>query len=211
MKERINKAVEAGELAFWEQIAKAFPEARTGDFPPEAVHAHRFANREAVELWVRWNLPTTTHDVMKEVCRLLDEKFGIAATFEYPGYIAVGDVSFGTENPKWGFSIGATGLGCDLMLPSYCQDAEAIAFAIESVMNPDDDFCACGGTMAVPCETHDAEYAPCPDCAKRFPHDPGPDGVCSLCGLSVETEQGLTGCPDLHHPHRIARTIVRKP
>lgn len=49
--ERIEEAVEAGEFAFWNAIADAFPEVETGDLPPDAADEFR---RVAEKVIVRW-------------------------------------------------------------------------------------------------------------------------------------------------------------
>lgn len=57
LKDRIAHAVEQGELAFWREIAKRFPEVKTGDWPPDAAH-HLTTNLEgAVSSWYRLNTP----------------------------------------------------------------------------------------------------------------------------------------------------------
>jgi hypothetical protein len=57
LRDRINKAVEKADLAFWAEIAKAFPEAKSGDFPPDATFAWNRARDEAVYWWLIWNHP----------------------------------------------------------------------------------------------------------------------------------------------------------
>lgn len=55
--ERIKKAVEAGEDAFWQAVADAFPEVKTGDLPPDATVRFLTAAEEAVRTWLyvnRW-------------------------------------------------------------------------------------------------------------------------------------------------------------
>lgn len=43
--------------AFWEVIAKEFPEATTGDFPPDATFDWDLATEKAVRLWIWGNVP----------------------------------------------------------------------------------------------------------------------------------------------------------
>lgn len=57
MTDRIQKAVRAGEEAFWAEIAGAFPEARYGDFSPEQTSAWDAACNAAVVGWIRNNVP----------------------------------------------------------------------------------------------------------------------------------------------------------
>lgn len=59
---RIDKAVEDAELAFWAEIAKAFPEAKSGDLGPDVVHILISTMRDAVTVWVWLNVP---HDDSK--------------------------------------------------------------------------------------------------------------------------------------------------
>lgn len=53
----IKDIAEEAELAFWAVVAKRFPSATSGDFPPEADMAFTQAARKAVVTWVRWNVP----------------------------------------------------------------------------------------------------------------------------------------------------------
>jgi hypothetical protein len=55
---RVHEATENAGLAFWAEIAKAFPEAKGGDFPPESEHAWWMSMEEAVRVWLSWNLPS---------------------------------------------------------------------------------------------------------------------------------------------------------
>jgi hypothetical protein len=54
--ERITAAVEDGAEAFWAVIAKQFPEATSGDFPPDAEYALTKALEEAVRVWLDANV-----------------------------------------------------------------------------------------------------------------------------------------------------------
>ncbi|MEW5833363.1 MAG: hypothetical protein AB1763_11065 [Campylobacterota bacterium] len=56
-KEQVDQAIENAGLAFWATIAAAFPEIKTGDFPPDADYAFKAAQRDAVSLWLEWNHP----------------------------------------------------------------------------------------------------------------------------------------------------------
>lgn len=55
--EHLKAAIENADLAFWAEIAKAFPEAKSGDFPPDAAFAWRKAMDEAVYNWLMFNHP----------------------------------------------------------------------------------------------------------------------------------------------------------
>ena len=55
--ERLNKALEAADLVFWEVIAKHYPEATSGDLDPGAIQAHGDACKRAVLAWFDYNLP----------------------------------------------------------------------------------------------------------------------------------------------------------
>lgn len=57
LRNRIRKAVEEADLAFWDKIAKAFPEVTSGDFPPDATFAWDRARDEAVYVWLLLNHP----------------------------------------------------------------------------------------------------------------------------------------------------------
>lgn len=52
----VDAAAEAQDM-FWEHVAAMFPEAKTGDFSPEASHAFTAACSTAVESWVIANVP----------------------------------------------------------------------------------------------------------------------------------------------------------
>lgn len=57
MTARIKAAVENAELAFWAEIAKAFPEVTTGDFDPLDSFEITEAMTKAVTRWIGWNHP----------------------------------------------------------------------------------------------------------------------------------------------------------
>lgn len=57
LRRRIEKAVRSADLAFWKEIAKAFPEAPSGDFYAEGAHAWNKAVAQAVYSWLQWNHP----------------------------------------------------------------------------------------------------------------------------------------------------------
>ena len=53
----VEAAVEAAEAAFWEAVVIAYPEARTGDFPPQDTVFLRATLTNAVRTWVELNVP----------------------------------------------------------------------------------------------------------------------------------------------------------
>ena len=53
--DRIEVATEAAHEAFWLKVADHFPEAKYGDFPPDAEWKLRAAMKEAVAIWVAAN------------------------------------------------------------------------------------------------------------------------------------------------------------
>jgi hypothetical protein len=63
-KKRIKEAVEAADQAFWIKIAKAFPEARKGDFAPGEAERWDHAVKVAVYWWLYWNHPKS--DLVQE-------------------------------------------------------------------------------------------------------------------------------------------------
>lgn len=52
---RIETAVNEAELAFWDVIAKAYPEIKTGDLDPAAATELTQAMERAVEAWLLAN------------------------------------------------------------------------------------------------------------------------------------------------------------
>jgi len=54
---RMKKAMQDADDAFWEVIAKAFPEAKTGDFDPSDQERWEQAMWNAMTTWVSWNVP----------------------------------------------------------------------------------------------------------------------------------------------------------
>lgn len=55
LEERIKKAIEDADVAFWEVIAKQFPEIKSGDFPPDAWFKFSEAQEKAVKVWYEGN------------------------------------------------------------------------------------------------------------------------------------------------------------
>lgn len=136
---------------------------------------------------------------------------GMPANVEHPGYISVGKISFGTANPKWGWS-DEDGNSGEFEIDSHSQDAQVIADAILETMRErleiDANNCACGGTGAVPAHpTSSEEYDACPDCAIRFPHsvEHGVDGdSCLYCGQLYPDGP----CPASNHPNRKKQVVA---
>ena len=54
---RLEKSVRKGDQAFWASIAGAFPEATTGDYPPEAHQQFQEHLEWVVLHWLLWNAP----------------------------------------------------------------------------------------------------------------------------------------------------------
>jgi hypothetical protein len=54
--ERIEEVREKALEAFWEVVAKSFPQISTGDFPPEEVMRQNEEAQRAIELWVEFNV-----------------------------------------------------------------------------------------------------------------------------------------------------------
>lgn len=55
--ERLGAALEAAEEAFWEAIARRYPECKTGDLDPESQIRFSQAAKAAAEAWVEANEP----------------------------------------------------------------------------------------------------------------------------------------------------------
>jgi len=52
---REEKAVEAAQDKFWAEIARRYPEVKSGDFPPDATIIFNHACEEAVGTWLSIN------------------------------------------------------------------------------------------------------------------------------------------------------------
>lgn len=57
LRKRTEEAIEKADLAFWAEIAKSFPEATGGDFPPDVNFAWNQARDGAVYWWLVYNHP----------------------------------------------------------------------------------------------------------------------------------------------------------
>lgn len=54
---QISAALEKAEEAWWAEMVKAFPEVKTGDFPPECHFDFVAAQKKALQSWLMWNHP----------------------------------------------------------------------------------------------------------------------------------------------------------
>jgi hypothetical protein len=59
--ERIAMALDHAETAFWNVIAKAFPEAKEGDLDPMMTNMLQETMNKAVEMWCQNNIPKQSH------------------------------------------------------------------------------------------------------------------------------------------------------
>ena len=57
MNSRFATAIEEGEAAFWQAVMESYPDAITGDFPPEASHRLQQELEIALRTWLTYNLP----------------------------------------------------------------------------------------------------------------------------------------------------------
>lgn len=61
-KNRLSNVLEDAEIAFWGVVADAYPEAKHGDFSPDATMKFAAATEEAVTLWLEWNADPIEED-----------------------------------------------------------------------------------------------------------------------------------------------------
>jgi len=54
---KMENVLEAAQIAFWEVIAKNYPEVTSGDFPPDAGFAFDKSCKDALEIWLECNHP----------------------------------------------------------------------------------------------------------------------------------------------------------
>lgn len=54
---RLEDALEYAEEGFWGMIAARFPEAKTGDYPPDLTFTRDLHNLEDVQWWLHFNAP----------------------------------------------------------------------------------------------------------------------------------------------------------
>ena len=57
MTEKKRKVVESAVAAFFEEVAKHYPEVVTGDFPPCSDLRFSSACEDAIQTWLEWNHP----------------------------------------------------------------------------------------------------------------------------------------------------------
>ena len=55
LNDEIELAKEQSQLTFWAEVARLFPEIRTGDLAPEVVFEFDEACLKAIRLWLRTN------------------------------------------------------------------------------------------------------------------------------------------------------------
>lgn len=55
--QRLEDALEEADNQFWAAIANRFPEAKTGDYPPDLTFTRDQHNKESVLWWLRFNAP----------------------------------------------------------------------------------------------------------------------------------------------------------
>ncbi len=53
--QKIEEVVELAQIAFFQEVAKNFPEIKSGDFPPEAQVNFERACSDAIKIWVQSN------------------------------------------------------------------------------------------------------------------------------------------------------------
>ena len=69
---RLDKVFEEAEMAFWDAVASALPEIKTGDFSPMDSLRLEKAMKEAIQSWYEGN--QTIHDLESRVARLERKK-----------------------------------------------------------------------------------------------------------------------------------------
>ena len=53
----LDQAVEKAQTAFWQEVAKAFPEVPSGDYPPDVTMAFDTDCKRAIAWWLYFNHP----------------------------------------------------------------------------------------------------------------------------------------------------------
>lgn len=66
-KERLVEAVEVGEDMFWNAIATAYPEIKSGDFPPDLAMEMSDKLTQFVTVWLKMNEPTPVAPKVTEI------------------------------------------------------------------------------------------------------------------------------------------------
>lgn len=109
-KKRIEQVVEKAQLAFWDEVARYFPDDSSGDFPPDATFELDAALEKAVALWIDLNVfrayaPSgfgPTHHIEKSLADqlyalgLVDTSWGndTAPSFAFQSDPVTGDEAF---------------------------------------------------------------------------------------------------------------------
>ncbi|CAK1331633.1 MULTISPECIES: hypothetical protein [Burkholderia] len=57
IQKQIEEVAEQAQLAFWAEVAKSFPEVKSGDLPVQAVLQFNKACEQAVAVWLKSNHP----------------------------------------------------------------------------------------------------------------------------------------------------------
>lgn len=65
LEERINEAADDAQEAFWEVVAKKFPEVKTGDFSPEAQFAFDGVMKSGIMTWLAGNMDPQPPELMR--------------------------------------------------------------------------------------------------------------------------------------------------
>ncbi|MBU9118404.1 hypothetical protein KTD15_06295 [Burkholderia multivorans] len=58
IKKQVAEAAEKAQEVFWAEVAKSFPDIKTGDMPIQAVFQFNQACEQAVGIWVKSNHPS---------------------------------------------------------------------------------------------------------------------------------------------------------
>jgi len=56
---KLDRVFEEAEMAFWDAVASAFPEIKTGDFSPMDAARLEKAMKEAIQSWYEGNQPVS--------------------------------------------------------------------------------------------------------------------------------------------------------
>ena len=64
--EKIENATEAALFDFWGKIVEIFPDAISGDFPPDLSHEMSLTMEKMVKYWLRFNLPEN-NQLLKDI------------------------------------------------------------------------------------------------------------------------------------------------
>lgn len=113
---RIREVSEEALLAFWAVVAEKFPEAKSGDFPPDLSYDQSYQARSYIRTWVRDNsnliLEIDSPKWFEAIAAELRAK-GLDADASHTGggiicvLVNVGahTLWFGTANENWGFDV----------------------------------------------------------------------------------------------------------